>query len=150
MTSGRRGRRTADDDDESYSRLVFSPLAFLSGLLATFIAGALCLGVCKRVYFIDGMCIDQCDSEKLLGIRSIGGFLSISSQFVALWDEQYFTRLWCVYELAVYRALNPRCPVLSSRFAFARASPSGTSWSCSVPPAWPCGRRAAPSSTGMT
>uniref|UniRef100_A0A7S3TZ06 Uncharacterized protein n=1 Tax=Emiliania huxleyi TaxID=2903 RepID=A0A7S3TZ06_EMIHU len=102
-----------DDDDEHYSRLVFSPLAFLSGLLATFIAGALCLGVCKRVYFIDGMCIDQCDSEKkLLGIRSIGGFLSISSQFVALWDEQYFTRLWCVYELAVYRALNPRRPVL--------------------------------------
>jgi len=112
------------DGDEPSSRVAFSPLVFLSGLVWTFIAALLRLALCRRTYFVDGSCINQVDPEKkLLGIRSIGGFLSLSSQFIVLWDEQYFTRLWCVYELAVFRALNPRRPVLflPMRFCFAAA-----------------------------
>lgn len=44
---------------------------------------------------------------KVQGITNLPGFLSSSRELVILWDELFFTRLWCVYEVAVYGARNP-------------------------------------------
>jgi len=58
--------------------------------------------------FLDKCCIHQTDNEKkMAGIRQLGGFLHRSKQMVILWQPEYFTRLWCVYEVAAFHFLNP-------------------------------------------
>jgi hypothetical protein len=44
---------------------------------------------------------------KMKGIQALGGFVMMSKQLYLCWDEDYFSRLWCVYELAVYKVLHP-------------------------------------------
>jgi len=66
----------------------------------------------RRSYFVDAACIHQTNQAlKTQGIRHLAGFVAMSSQLVVLWDEHYFSRLWCVYELAMYRAIHPNRPV---------------------------------------
>ncbi|CAE7496369.1 unnamed protein product [Symbiodinium sp. CCMP2592] len=56
----------------------------------------------KRV-FIDRICINQNDPElKFAGVLSIGGILKNSRSMLVCWDETYFQRLWCVFELAAF------------------------------------------------
>ena len=70
--------------------------------------------------FLDYVCISQTDIDlKMLGIANFAGFLRLSKELVVLWDEKYFTRFWCVYELASYMTLNPTGRV---RFSFAYAA----------------------------
>jgi len=53
--------------------------------------------------FLDKVCIHQTNSElKSMGIKSLGGFLKHSKRMLVLWGDDYFDRLWCCYELAVY------------------------------------------------
>jgi hypothetical protein len=53
--------------------------------------------------FLDKVCIDQVDVErKTAGIRSLGAFLTSSQTLLVVFSKEYFTRLWCVYELAAY------------------------------------------------
>jgi len=53
--------------------------------------------------FLDKICINQVDArEKELGIRSIGGILARSSNFLVAWDATYFSRLWCTYEISAF------------------------------------------------
>lgn len=60
------------------------------------------------VCFIDVACIHQTDVELMhRGIRSIGGFLLAARELRILWSSTYLTRLWCVFELATYKRLNP-------------------------------------------
>lgn len=76
--------------------MVLSPWIFGSGLIAALVAGSLRLALSNRTYFVDCCCIHQTDpAKKLRGIRHLGGFLSLSSQLTVLWDDTYFTRLWC-------------------------------------------------------
>eukprot|EP00913_Durusdinium_trenchii_P006785 g6377.t1 len=57
------------------------------------------------------VCIDQTDSElKERGVYGIGGWLSVSTELRILWSPPYFSRLWCVFELAAYRTANPEGP----------------------------------------
>jgi len=53
--------------------------------------------------FLDKICIHQADMErKLRGISSLGTFMRMSEKITALWSEDYFERLWCVFEMAVF------------------------------------------------
>ncbi|CAE8620249.1 unnamed protein product [Polarella glacialis] len=54
-------------------------------------------------YFLDCLCINQSDAElKQVGIDSIGAYLRNSDSMLVLWSPEYFTRLWCCFELAVF------------------------------------------------
>lgn len=53
--------------------------------------------------FFDRCCIDQVDPvRKAAGIRSIGAYLNQCDTFLLLWNDDYFQRLWCVFELACF------------------------------------------------
>ncbi|CAE8688805.1 unnamed protein product [Polarella glacialis] len=57
----------------------------------------------KVSYFFDRLSINQGDAElKQAGIDSIGVYLRNSDSMLVLWAPEYFTRLWCVFELAVF------------------------------------------------
>lgn len=54
--------------------------------------------------FLDKLCIHQCDTElKSRGIRSIGLFVCRSRYMLILWSPEYFTRLWCCFEVAAFQ-----------------------------------------------
>eukprot|EP00439_Symbiodinium_sp_Y106_P039782 s2894_g4.t2 len=58
--------------------------------------------------FIDVVSIDQEDRELMeRGVYGIAGFLRISSELRILWSAPYLSRLWCIFELAAYRKVNP-------------------------------------------
>merc|ERR1712224_698316 len=53
--------------------------------------------------FLDVLCIHQTDEKvKLEGVYSLGGFLVNTKHMMILWSPPYFTRLWCVFEIAAY------------------------------------------------
>jgi len=59
----------------------------------------------KKLCFLDRACIHQADeSRKQAGIRSLGGFVARCDELLAVWTQQYFTRLWCIFELACHAA----------------------------------------------
>jgi len=61
------------------------------------------IGKLPRIAFLDRLCIHQTDEElKVNGILSIGGILQHSQRMVVLWSPDYFFRLWCMFEVAVW------------------------------------------------
>jgi len=68
------------------------------------------------ICFLDFVCVHQTDDRKMQqGIRSIGAFLASASELRVLWSTPYLQRLWCVFELAAYRKLNPKGKIVISR-----------------------------------
>jgi len=62
----------------------------------------------SKTAFLDKLCIHQTDIvKKLKGINAIGAYLIRTKGLTILWDPTYFTRLWCVFEVAVFLRLNP-------------------------------------------
>jgi len=65
--------------------------------------------------FVDAACIHQ--TNKVLmqrGINGIGGFLLVSRELRILWSQPYLSRLWCVFEVATYKKMNPSGRVVLS------------------------------------
>jgi hypothetical protein len=53
--------------------------------------------------FLDKCCIHQLDVlKKKRALQQIGTIISKSDYLLILWQPEYFTRLWCVYELAAF------------------------------------------------
>ena len=70
--------------------------------------------------FLDMLCIHQEDLNlKMAGIRSLAGFLAHSESLLVLWSDQYFTRLWCVFEIAAFRRYQPQGSVIMLPICFA-------------------------------
>eukprot|EP00929_Paragymnodinium_shiwhaense_P039524 TRINITY_DN20742_c0_g2_i4.p1 TRINITY_DN20742_c0_g2~~TRINITY_DN20742_c0_g2_i4.p1 ORF type:complete len:550 (+),score=22.80 TRINITY_DN20742_c0_g2_i4:81-1730(+) len=59
-----------------------------------------------RLVFLDKLCIDQVDPKnKADGILSIAAFLRNSDRLMILWTPDYFTRLWCTFEVVIWSFL---------------------------------------------
>eukprot|EP00930_Biecheleria_cincta_P075296 TRINITY_DN6245_c0_g1_i9.p1 TRINITY_DN6245_c0_g1~~TRINITY_DN6245_c0_g1_i9.p1 ORF type:complete len:606 (+),score=64.12 TRINITY_DN6245_c0_g1_i9:60-1877(+) len=57
--------------------------------------------------FLDKMCINQTDVvKKDKGVRQLGVLLRYSEHMMVLWQPEYLTRLWCVFELAAFTYLH--------------------------------------------
>jgi len=57
--------------------------------------------------FVDKFCINQTDeAQKRQGVLSIPGFLHSSRRLVICWTPRYFTRLWCIFEVASWKNLQ--------------------------------------------
>ena len=57
--------------------------------------------------FLDKCCINQTDeAKKLAGIKGIAAFLHNSERMIVLFSKDYFSRLWCSYEIAVFLHLK--------------------------------------------
>ncbi|KAF4671789.1 hypothetical protein FOL47_001225 [Perkinsus chesapeaki] len=57
----------------------------------------------KKMVFLDKCCIPQVDEEaKREGLKNMEAYLSRSDTLLILWTPEYFSRLWCVFELASY------------------------------------------------
>ncbi|CAL1164146.1 unnamed protein product [Cladocopium goreaui] len=57
----------------------------------------------SRCFWFDRICVDQKNASlKLQTIQAIPGFVAQSKKMLVLWDDTYFERLWCNYELAIH------------------------------------------------
>jgi len=78
------------------------------GLAGTVVfLAALALGgwFTSRTIFVDKCCIDQVDDKrKRAGIRAIPEVLCRSRSLLLVYERDYFERLWCVFELALFAA----------------------------------------------
>lgn len=83
---------------------------FLDGiivLLCVAVCTAQCCSCAEQRVFIDKVCIHQTDDNlKKKGILKLGAILARSQTLLILYDDHYFSRLWCSYELAVYARLH--------------------------------------------
>eukprot|EP00438_Fugacium_kawagutii_P016029 Skav233596 [mRNA] locus=scaffold2520:683924:684988:- [translate_table: standard] len=88
-----------------YASLLCWPMAVF---LVAYLVGHRC---CEKSFWIDRICVDQVnDLVKAKTLQAIPAFVAQSSQMLVLWDDTYFERLWCNYELSVHAktAESPR------------------------------------------
>ncbi|CAE7773560.1 unnamed protein product [Symbiodinium sp. CCMP2592] len=56
-----------------------------------------------RMVFLDKLCIPQDDEEKKAQcIRGLACYLDCAQTLTVLWSDRYFSRLWCVFEIATF------------------------------------------------
>lgn len=89
--------------------------------------------------FLDRLCIAQHDMAlKEQGIRGLGSFLEKSQNLTILWSSRYFSRLWCLYEVASYlkdeRSEHKNIQILPVHLCLLLciASAQATSWMCAI------------------
>lgn len=93
----------------SFSGVAMQPQGLLYGCLlcwpvAVFLAVYLFAHIGARTTFwFDRICVNQIDETvKAQTLQAIPAFVAQSTQMLVLWDDTYFERLWCNYELAVH------------------------------------------------
>ncbi|CAE7223236.1 unnamed protein product [Symbiodinium natans] len=97
---------------EFHGQVPYGCWIMLTGLMAP-IAGLMAFPYLPRLHgsdtcFLDFVCINQTDTDEMQqGIRCIGHFLAATAELRVLWSAPYLSRLWCVFELAAYRKMNP-------------------------------------------
>ena len=58
--------------------------------------------------YLDRCCMCQYDTSLMQdSIHQLGAYIARSKNFLILWDENYCSRLWCMYEVATFCALRP-------------------------------------------
>lgn len=73
--------------------LLYSPILVF---FLTFFLGH--LPRCKTFWF-DGACVNQTDMlEKAAILQAIPAFVANSTEMLVLWDDEYFQRLWCIFD----------------------------------------------------
>lgn len=78
-----------------------------TGLILIFLFACEFVFSSNKKCFLDRYCIEQSDpDEKRKGIASIPNILARTNKLVVLLSDNYFTRLWCVYEIAIFRSAN--------------------------------------------
>ena len=83
----------------------FSMPACLLGLL---LAPCLPEVFFTHVCFFDAASIYHADAPlKKRSFEALGGFISISKELRALWTPDFANRLWCIFEVAAFRKINP-------------------------------------------
>eukprot|EP00415_Alexandrium_ostenfeldii_P002437 UN2437 len=84
---------------------LFGPPVALMFIFCSPILPRLCSN--DPVVFLDVACICQTDDRlKDAGIKALRGFLMRSRELHVMWSPEYFSRLWCVYELAAFMRIN--------------------------------------------
>ena len=54
-------------------------------------------------FWIDQVCVHPSDAEvKSRTLQAIPAFVAQSHQMLVIWDDTYWQRLWCNYEVAIY------------------------------------------------
>ena len=93
----------------SFSGVATQPQGLLYGCLlcwpvAVFLAVYLFAHIGARTTFwFDRICVNQIDETvKAQTLQAIPAFVAQSTQMLVLWDDTYFDRLWCQYELSVH------------------------------------------------
>ena len=77
------------------------PLAFL-------LVAALSIASSATKLYLDRCCMCQYDTALMrASIHQLGAYIARSRRFLILWDENYCSRLWCMYEVATFLALHP-------------------------------------------
>ena len=81
-----------------------------------------------RVCFFDACCVPQDDKkQKAAGIESLGAIVSRSERLVVLVDENTFTRLWCLFEVASFTAAPAAADASTSSRSTRRCASSPSS-----------------------
>lgn len=99
--------------DEGYGRVSLVEYAACIGLVwLGLFAGHRLLPSARKQCFLDCTCIAQTDEKlKQRAVGMLSGYLNMSDRLLLLWDPSYFSRLWCVYELAAYHHFSPAAPI---------------------------------------
>eukprot|EP00930_Biecheleria_cincta_P000656 TRINITY_DN10149_c0_g2_i1.p1 TRINITY_DN10149_c0_g2~~TRINITY_DN10149_c0_g2_i1.p1 ORF type:complete len:541 (+),score=71.69 TRINITY_DN10149_c0_g2_i1:75-1625(+) len=90
--------------------LVGSVITWLVMLLSTMLPGS--------NVFLDSLCVHQSDAAlKAKGVWNIPFTVRLAEHFLVAYDEEYFQRGWCIYELAIKVSTTPKSE-LTSRLHF--------------------------------
>ena len=95
-------------DDVLFGTAGFSLWGLPFGVVGVFLTLAL-FRSSKRV-FLDRICISDDPALKMAAIVSLPGLLQNSDSMLVLWDPNWPSRLWCVFELAAFLSLNKGAP----------------------------------------
>eukprot|EP00440_Ansanella_granifera_P032467 gb/GFBE01035227.1/.p1 GENE.gb/GFBE01035227.1/~~gb/GFBE01035227.1/.p1 ORF type:complete len:571 (+),score=99.62 gb/GFBE01035227.1/:1-1713(+) len=89
---------------EIHLEIIGACVAPAVGILVLLLTSAISgVGAKEPFLFLDQACINQDNDQlKRQGIAGLPYFLRKSKSLLILWTPQYFSRLWCVFELAAY------------------------------------------------
>ena len=82
----------------------------------------------EEMLFLDKVCIHQTDEAlRQKGIDSIGLYLYNSRTMLVLWSPEYFSRLWCCFEMGVFLDARPQnalefLPLFEAAYSFSVAA----------------------------